>query len=57
MIYQIEVSNPSAYLKEFQTFSNKISKVGLRDNSYGLAIPIVGKNSEFSHFFGKDFRY
>ena len=56
MIYQIEVSNPSAYLKEFQTFSNKISKkLGYEDNSYGLAIPIVGKNSDFSHFVWQGF--
>ena len=51
MIYQLEVSNPSLYLKEFQSLSNKLEKkLGIEGNSYGIAIPIVGKNSEFTHF-------
>ena len=51
MIYQLEVSNPSLYLKEFQSLSNKLEKkLGIEGNSYGLGIPIVGKNSEFTHF-------
>lgn len=51
MMYQIEVSNPSLYLKEFQSLSNKLEKkLGIEGNSYGLGIPIVGKNSEFTHF-------
>jgi hypothetical protein len=51
MIYQLEVSNPSLYLKEFQSLSKKLEKkLGLEGNSYGIAIPIVGKNSEFTHF-------
>ncbi len=51
MIYQMEVSNPSLYLKEFQSLSKKLEKkLGIEGNSYGIAIPIVGKNSEFTHF-------
>jgi uncharacterized protein YbaA (DUF1428 family) len=51
MIYQLEVSNPSLYLKEFQSLSKKLAKkLGIEGNSYGIAIPIVGKNSEFTHF-------
>ena len=51
MIYQMEVSNPSLYLKEFQSLSKKLAKkLGIEGNSYGIAIPIVGKNSEFTHF-------
>ena len=51
MIYQLEVSNPSLYLKEFQSLSKKLEKkLGIEGNSYGIAIPIVGKNSEFTHF-------
>ena len=51
MIYQMEVSNPSLYLKEFQSLSKKLEKkLGFESNSYGIAIPIVGKNSEFTHF-------
>jgi hypothetical protein len=51
MIYQMEVSNPSLYLKEFKSLSKKLEKkLGIEGNSYGIAIPIVGKNSEFTHF-------
>ena len=51
MIYQMEVSNPSLYLKEFQSLSKKLEKkLGIEGNSYGIAMPIVGKNSEFTHF-------
>ena len=51
MIYQMEVSNPSLYLKEFQSLSKKLEKkLGIEGNSYGIAIPIVGKNAEFTHF-------
>ena len=51
MIYQMDVSNPSMYLKEFKSFSQKIAKkLGYEENSYGLAMPIIGKNADFSHF-------
>ena len=51
MIYQLEVSNPSLYLEEFQSLSKKLEKkLGIEGNSYGIAMPIVGKNSEFTHF-------
>ena len=51
MIYQLEVSNPMLYLEEFQSLSKKLEKkLGFESNSYGIAIPIVGKNSEFTHF-------
>ena len=51
MIYQMEVSNPSLYLKEFKSLSKKLEKkLGIEGNSYGIAFPIVGKNSEFTHF-------
>ena len=51
MLYQMEVTNPSAYLKEFKSFSVKMAKkLGYEENSFGLAFPIVGKNADFSHF-------
>ena len=51
MLYQMEVTNPSLYLKEFKSFSQKMAKkLGYEDSSYGLAYPIVGKNSDFTHF-------
>ena len=51
MLYQMEVTNPSAYLKEFKSFSQKLAKkLGFEENSYGIAFPIVGKNADFSHF-------
>ena len=51
MLYQIEVTNPSAYLKEFKNFSQKMAKkLRSEENSYGIAYPIVGKNADFSHF-------
>ncbi len=51
MLYQMEVTNPSLYLKEFKSFSQKMAKkLGYENNSYGLAFPIVGKNADFSHF-------
>ncbi len=51
MIYQMDVSNPSMYLKEFKSFSQKMAKkLGFEENSYGLAMPILGKNADFSHF-------
>ena len=51
MMYQMEVTNPSLYLKEFKSFSQKMAKkLGYEKNSYGLAFPIVGKNADFSHF-------
>jgi len=51
MLYQMEVSNPGLYLKEFQSFSLKIAKkLGYEDNSFGIAFPILGKNSDFTHF-------
>ena len=51
MIYQMEVSNPGLYLKEFKTFSVKIAEnLGYEDNSFGIGFPILGKNSDFTHF-------
>lgn len=51
MIYQMEVSNPGLYLKEFKSFSQKMAKkLNYEENSYGLAFPIVGKNADFTHF-------
>jgi len=51
MIYEMKVSDPGSYLKEFQSFSKKIAKkLGFDDSSYGLALPIVGKNEDFTHF-------
>ena len=51
MLYQMDVSNPGLYLKEFKSFSQKMAKkLGYESNSYGLAYPIVGKNADFTHF-------
>lgn len=51
MLYQMEVSDPAAYLKEFKKFTQKISKkLGFEKNSYGLGYPIIGKTADFTHF-------
>ena len=51
MIYQMDVSNAGAYLKEFKSFSQKMAKkLGFDKNSFGLAAPILGKNKDYSHF-------
>ena len=51
MIYQMEVTNPSLYLKEFKSFSQKMAKkLNYEENSYGIAYPIVGKVEDFTHF-------
>lgn len=51
MIYQMEVTNPGAYLSEFKDFSNNIAKkLNYSDRSYGLATPIVGKTGDYTHF-------
>ena len=51
MLYQMEITNPGLYLKEFKNFSLKIAKkLVYEDNSYGIAFPILGKNSDFTHF-------
>lgn len=50
MVYQMEVTNPSVYLENFQSFVPQMTeKLGI-ENSAGLAYPIVGKNKDFSHF-------
>ena len=49
-IYQMDVSDPSAYVKEYAEFTQAwAAKYGIT-NSYGVGFPISGKNSEFSHF-------
>ena len=51
MIYQMDITNPALYLKEFTSMSPKLAKkMGYTENSYGLAFPIVGKNKDFTHF-------
>ena len=50
-IYEMEVSNPSAYVKEFADFSQKLAaSLGYENNSYGVGYPISGKKADFSHF-------
>ena len=47
----MEVTNPSLYLKEFKSFSQKMAKkLNYEENSYGIAYPIVGKVEDFTHF-------
>jgi|TARA_B110000046_G_scaffold183245_1_gene218943 hypothetical protein len=51
MMYQMKVSDPGLYLKEFMDFSQKIAKkLKFEENSYGVAYPIIGRTKEFSHF-------
>ena len=51
MIYQLDVSNPGAYAKEFISFSQKMGKkMNYTENSYGIGFPIIGKTEAFSHF-------
>ena len=51
MIYQMDVSNPGVYLSEFKDFSEKIAaKFNYSDRSFGLAVPIVGKTGDYTHF-------
>ena len=49
-IYQMEVSNPTLYVKEFAEFSLSWAKKTGLTNSYGVGFPISGKSAEFSHF-------
>ena len=51
MIWEMEVSDPATYVKEFASFSQKAAKdFGYENNSYGVGYPISGKGSDFSHF-------
>ena len=51
MIWEMEVSDPSKYAKEFASFSQEMAVTqGYEENSYGLGYPISGKNGGFSHF-------
>ena len=51
MIWEMEVSDPSKYAKEFISFSQEMAVTqGYEENSYGLGYPISGKNDSFSHF-------
>jgi hypothetical protein len=51
MIWEMEVSDPGKYVKEFASFSQEMAVTqGYEENSYGLGYPISGKNDSFSHF-------
>ena len=50
MIWQMEVTNPALYVKEFAEFSQGFAKKMGFDNSYGVGYPISGKIDSFSHF-------
>lgn len=50
MIWQMEVTNPPLYVKEFAEFSQNFAKKYDLQNSYGVGYPISGKNADFSHF-------
>ena len=51
MIYQMDVSNSGVYLSEFKSFSTQIAeKLSYSDRSFGLAVPIVGKTGDYTHF-------
>ena len=49
-IYQMEVSNPALYVKEFAEFSQNWAKKSGLNSSYGVGFPISGKNADYSHF-------
>ena len=49
-IYQMEVSNPSLYVKEFAEFSESWANKSGLNSSYGVGFPISGKNADYSHF-------
>ena len=50
MIWQMDVTNPSAYVSAFADFSQKFSKKLGFKNSYGVGFPIVGQTDDYSHF-------
>lgn len=51
MIYQMDVSDPGVYLNAFKDFSEKAAaKMNYADRSFGLAVPIVGKTGDYTHF-------
>ncbi len=50
MIYDLDVSDPSTYVKEFTTMSNKLKKKQKIVGSYGVGMPILGQSEDFSHF-------
>ena len=48
MIWEMEVSDPGKYVKEFASFSQEMAVTqGYEENSYGLGYPISGKNGGF----------
>ena len=52
MIYQMDVSNPGAYLKEFKKFFTEkwLKNLAYGENSFGLAVQFLAKNGDVSHF-------
>ena len=50
MIYDLEVSDPATYVKEFTLMSNKLKKKQKIVGSYGVGMPILGQSEDFSHF-------
>tara|TARA_B100000941_G_scaffold189646_1_gene136636 strand:+ start:249 stop:938 length:690 start_codon:yes stop_codon:yes gene_type:complete len=50
MIYDLEVSDPATYVKEFTSMSNKLKKKQKIVGSYGVGMPILGQSEDFSHF-------
>jgi hypothetical protein len=50
MIYDLDVSDPSTYVKEFTSMSNKLKKKQKIVGSYGVGMPILGQSEDFSHF-------
>ena len=50
MIYDLDVSDPATYVKEFTLMSSKIEKKEKIIGSYGVGMPILGQSEDFSHF-------
>ena len=50
MMWNMDVSNPAAYVKAFSAFSKKIKKKYTEVGSNGIGQPIVGQTDEYSHF-------
>ena len=51
MIYDLDVSDPSTYVKEFTSMSNKLKKKQKIVGSYGVGMPILGQSEDFSILF------
>ena len=50
MIWQLDVKNPPAFVKDFSEFSVGYEEEVGATGSYGIGQPLIGQNGSFSHF-------